>query len=220
MKKIEILQDIIPETELEQIEIDKEICNLSRQIINVTKTHITEVKTLLDLLGVKYYDAPGEAEKYIVFLQQHNIIDYIVTDDTDIFTFGGINVLKSTIKNDIIETKIEMLLEKMNYTKEKFVEFCILSGCDYLPYVPNIAINTVYTLFKKHNTINDIITLNKYNFPSEYTVENLESIRDIFLKFEYDIPDVITNNVINKDNLKEFLKNMNIVNYNKIIDKF
>jgi len=219
-EKIEILQDLIPETELEQLEIEKEICNLSRQIINVTKTHISEVKTLLDLLGIKYYDAPDEAEKYIVFLQQNNIIDYIVTDDTDIFTFGGINVLKSTIKNDIIETNIGMLLEKMNYTKEKFIEFCILSGCDYLPYVPNIAINTVYTLFKKHNTIQDVITLNKYNFPSEYTIENLESIRNIFLKFEYNIPEVIINKVINKEKLTEFLKDMNIVNYTKIVDKF
>jgi len=219
-EKIEILQDIQAENEIEQLEINKEISNLSRQIINVTKTHVTEVKTLLDLLGIKYYDAPDEAEKYCVFLQKNNIIDYIVTDDTDIFTFGGINVLKSTIKNDIIETNIEMLLNKINYTQEKFIEFCILSGCDYLPYVPSVAINTVYTLFKKYNKIDDIINLNKYSFPEEYTIENLQSIRDIFLKFEYPIPESIKNTSLNKDKLKVFLNEMNISNYNKITDKF
>ena len=219
-EKIEILQDLQPENEIEQLEINKEINNLSRQIINVTKTHIEEVKTLLNLLGITYYDAPDEAEKYCVFLQKNNIIDYIVTDDTDIFTFGGVNVLKSTIKNDIIETNIEILLEKVKYTQQKFIEFCMLSGCDYLPYVPSIAINTVYTLFKKYDKIEDIIKLNKYSFPEEYNIENLQSIRDIFLKFEYSIPEDIKNLSLDKEKLKVFLKDMNISNYNKIADKF
>lgn len=219
-EKIEILQELKPENEMEKTEINKEISNLSRQIINVTKTHVTEVKTLLDILGITYYDAPDEAEKYCVFLQKNKIIDYIVTDDTDIFTFGGINILKSTIKNDIIETDIEMLLNKIKYTQEKFIEFCILSGCDYLPYVPSVAINTVYTLFKKHNTINDIINLNKYSFPEEYTEENLKNIRSIFLNFEYDLPHGIKNIFIDKEKLKIFLKDMNISNYNKIADRF
>ena len=205
---------------MEKTEINKEISNLSRQIINVTKTHVAEVKTLLDILGITYYDAPDEAEKYCVFLQKNKIIDYIVTDDTDIFTFGGINILKSTIKNDIIETDIEMLLNKIKYTQEKFIEFCILSGCDYLPYVPSVAINTVYTLFKKHNTINDIINLNKYSFPEEYTEENLKNVRSIFLNFEYDLPHGIKNIFIDKEKLKIFLKDMNISNYNKIADRF
>ena len=157
-----------PETENEQKEIDKEISNLSRQIINVTKTHITEVKRLLDLLGINYFDAPDEAEKYCVFLQKQNIIDYIVTDDTDIFTFGGVNIIKSSIKNDIVETNIKMFLDKIEYSNEKFIDFCILSGCDYLPYIPSLAINTVFTLFKKHNSIEDIINLNKYNIPEEH----------------------------------------------------
>lgn len=219
-EKIEILQDLKPENELEQTEINKEISNLSRQIINVTKTHVSEVKSLLDILGITYYDAPDEAEKYCVFLQKNKIIDYIVTDDTDIFTFGGVNVLKSTIKNDIIETNIEMLLNKIKYTQEKFIEFCILSGCDYLPYVPSVAINTVYTLFKKHNTINDIMNLNKYSFPEEYTEDNLKNIRNIFLNFDYDLPYGIKNILIDKEKLKIFLKDMNISNYNKIADRF
>jgi flap endonuclease-1 len=69
-EKIEILQDLITDNETEQKEINKEISNLSKQIINVTKTHITDVKKLLDILGINYYDAPDEAEKYCVFLQK------------------------------------------------------------------------------------------------------------------------------------------------------
>jgi flap endonuclease-1 len=217
-EKIEILQDIKPTTDTEKEEIDKEINNLSRQIINVTQTHVAEVKKLLNLLGINYYDAPDEAEKYCVFLQQKKIIDYIVTDDTDVFTFGGTNVLKSTIKNDLIETNIDLFLKKIGYSKKKFIDFCILSGCDYLPYVPNLAINTVYSLFKKFETIEDIIKLNKYLFPEEYLQENyINKIRNIFDKFEYPEPKLLNNNSINKIELKNFLEKINIKNTKKYI---
>ena len=220
-EKIEILQDLSPDNESEQLEIDKEISNLSRQIINVTKTHITEVKTLLDILGINYYNAPDEAEKYCVFLQKNQIIDYIVTDDTDVFTFGGVNVLKSSIKNDMIETNIEEFLQKIEYTRLKFIDFCILSGCDYLSYVPNLAINTVYTLFKKLDNIEDVIKLNKYAFPEEYTnTEELKNIRLIFSTFQYEMPKALEHKIINKIELKIFLEKMNIKNPKKIIDKF
>ena len=217
-EKIEILQELNPETENEQKEIDKEIFNLSRQIINVTKTHITEVKILLDLLGINYFDAPDEAEKYCVFLQKQNIIDYIVTDDTDIFTFGGVNIIKSSIKNDIVETNIKMFLDKIEYSNEKFIDFCILSGCDYLPYIPSLAINTVFTLFKKHNSIEDIINLNKYNIPGEY--KNINNIRLIFSTFNYEDVSPLTKKRINKEELKTFLESMKIKNFQKFIDKF
>lgn len=217
-EKIEILQDIDAGSEQEQLEINKEISNLSKQIINVTKSHIDDVKKLLDLLAINYYDAPDEAEKYCVFLQKNNIIDYIVTDDTDVFTFGGINVLKSSIKNDIIETNIEQFIEKIEYSKEKFIDFCILSGCDYLPYVPSLAINTVYSLFKKYNTIEDIIKINKYNFTEEYN-EYINDIRDIFLKFDYEKPKELHNNKINKQEFHNFMKELNIKNFTKFIEK-
>ena len=228
-EKIELLQDLTTNNEDEQIEINKEINKLSCQIINVTKTHIIEVKKLLDILNVKYYDAPDEAEKYCVYLQQQKVVDYIITDDTDVFTFGGYNILKSSVKNDIIETDINQVLKKIEYSKDKFIDFCILSGCDYLPYIPSLAINTVYTLFKKYNTIEDIIKLDKYKFPEEYLNNEHVEVRNIFKKYNYDslnlvqeVPEVNGSQSfeINKIQLKNYLELMNIKNISKTIDKF
>jgi flap endonuclease-1 len=219
-EKIEILQDICASSLDEQEEINKEIFKLSSQIINVTKNHVSDVKKLLNLLQIDYYDAPDEAEKYCVFLQKNKIIDYIVTDDTDVFTFGGINILKSTIKNNIIETDINLLKCKLEYSDEKFIDFCILSGCDYLPYIPNLAINTVYNLFKKYNNIEDIIKLNKYDFPEEYNDKELLEVRKIFKEFIYEKPKDLNSNLINKEELKIFLENNNIKYSNKLIELF
>jgi flap endonuclease-1 len=220
-EKIDILKNTNIESESEQIQIDTEINFLTRQIINVTKTHINDVKNLLDILGVNYYNAPDEAEKYCVYLQKHNIIDYIVTDDTDVFTFGGVNILKSSIKNDLIETDINLFLKKIGYSFTKFIDFCILSGCDYLPYIPSLAINTVYSLFKKHETIEDIIKLNKYSFSEQYnSTTELNDVRLIFSQFNYELPKQLENKEVNKENLTEFLEKLNIKNLIKIINKF
>ena len=217
-EKIELLQELKPETETEKDDINNEIDKLSSQIINVNKTHINDIKTILNLLGINYYDAPDEAEKYCVYLQQENIIDYIITDDTDIFTFGGTNVLKSSIKNNIIETDIDMFMNKIEYDKNKFIDFCILSGCDYLPTVPSLAINTVYSLFKKHDNIESIMSLNKYTFPEEYS--DIDDIRNIFKVFDYIKPDKLKHAEIDIENFKIFLENKEIANSDKIVQKF
>jgi len=215
--KIELLQQLPKDTSENQDVINKEITRLSNQIIYVTKKHVDDCKELLTLLGITYHDAPDEAEKYCVFLYKEGLVDYVVSDDTDVFTFGGYKVLKCSIKDNIIEYDIKLFIDKINYTHDKFIDFSILSGCDYLPFIPNLAINTVYSLFKKHNSIDEIIALNKYVFPEEY---NYKNIRVLFNTFNYEVPQIINNLPIDKINLKIFLNNINFKNLNKIINSF
>ena len=213
--KIEILSSI--KTEIDKREIDKEINKLSNQLIYVNKYHILECKKLLRLMGIPYFEAPDEAEKYCVYLHNEKFVDYIVTDDTDVLTFGGYKVLKTCIKNEIQEIDLNRFLIDINYTYDKFVDFCILSGCDYLPFIPNLAINTVFNLFKKYNNIEDIMNLNKYTFPDNYDYKN---IKKIFMNFDYNLENVeIKLNNINFYELKIFLENLQIKNINNIIDK-
>ena len=216
-EKIELLQYVNCNTVEEKQEIDNEIKKLESQVIYVTKEHISECKKLLDLLCIDYYDAPDEAEKFCVYLYKNGFGDYIVSDDTDVFTFGGNKVLKSSIKNNIIETNLDLFLEKIEYTFPKFIDLCILAGCDYLPFIPLLGINTVYTLFKKYNCIEDIIKLNKYSIPEEY---NFENVRTIFTIFNYKIPIIEEKVKVDKYELKQFLEKYKIKNVIKILDKF
>ena len=217
-ERIDLLNNIKTNSLEEKDEIDKEIKKLTHQIIYVTKDHLNECKKLFNLLNIQYYNAPDEAEKYCVYLYKLGIGDYIVSDDTDVFTFGGTKVLKTTIKQNIIETNIELFLKEINYNYDKFIDLCILSGCDYLPFIPSLAINTVFNLFKKYNNIEDIIKLDKYKFPTNYDYEN---IRKIFKEFNYDKPEIIENsNIINKIELKEFLEQFEIKNVIRILNKF
>ena len=218
--KIEMLSNInLDNNYLQQNEINKEINKLTNQLVYVNKYHILECKKLLTLLGIPFICAPDEAEKYCVFLYKQKLVDYIVTDDTDVLTFGGNHILKTSIKNDtIIEMNLDIILNKFNYSYDKFIEFCILSGCDYLPIIPNLGINTVFNLFKKYDNIKSIILLNKYKFPDEY---NYINIKKIFTNMNYniDITKYKLNN-INYNELELFLKNLQIINYKNLINKF
>jgi len=222
--KIELLKDYQNTnkdvSEAEKNEIEKEIEKLSTQVIHVTKKHVNDIKRLFDILNLKYFVAPDEAEKYCTFLYKHGIVDYIVSDDTDVLTFGGEKILRTSIKNNIIEYDYKILLDKLKYDHKKFVDFCILAGCDYLFFVNNLAINTVFTLFKKYDCIEDIIKLNKYNFSDNY---NFTDVRKIFLEFHYEIEnDLKIDRKINfnKNEFKEFLEENKINNSEKLLTKF
>lgn len=218
--KIEVLEsiDIDNKNEDDKLNIKQEIIKLTNQLVYVNKYHILECKKLLNLLGVPYVDAPDEAEKYCVFLYKKNIVDYVVSDDTDVLTFGGYKVIKTSIKNNIQEIDFNILLGKLEYSLDKFIDFCILSGCDYLTYVPNLGINTVYNLFKKYDNIEDIIKLNKYNFPDNY---NYKNARKIFSEFKYNIDNIeFKLNNINYKELELFLSNLQIKNYKTYVNKF
>ena len=93
--KIDTLSRIETKTDIEKIEINNEILRLSSQIVYVNKSHVEDCKTVISLLGIPYVTAPDEAEKYCAFLQNNNIVDYTVSDDTDCLTFGCKKILKN-----------------------------------------------------------------------------------------------------------------------------
>ena len=71
---------------------------------------------------------------------------------------------------------------------------------------------------KKYNNIDDIIKLEKYNFPINYDYKN---VKNIFTCFDYDlnIIDFKLKNIDFKE-LEIFLQNLQIKNYNTLINKF
>lgn len=116
---------------------------------HLTSKKVQECKTLLDLMGVRYIDSVGEADKQCALLSQQ-LDSGVLTDDTDILAFGGTKILTggSLRTKEIVEIDrkevLKFLLEKANkilgensfskieiFTQENFVDFSILMGTDY-----------------------------------------------------------------------------------------
>jgi flap endonuclease-1 len=206
--KIDDLKDTLGDSTTNITETQAEIDKLTNQVVYVNKYHSIECKKFLECIGIPYIQADGEAEKTCVYLKKINIVDYVVSDDTDTLTFGCENVLKTSIKGNIQEIVLSRLLQDFEMSYTEFVDFCILSGCDYCPLVPSVGPLTSYALIKKHKNIENVINLNKYKFPDNF---DFQTARGLFTQYN-DMTinqDELIKKDMNKIELRKFLESLN-----------
>jgi len=199
--RLEELRAKTPENEQENKFIQEEIEKLLSQLIVIKKIHIDASKELLQKAGIPYCTAPEDAEKYCAFLQKNGLVDYTVTDDTDATTFGCPYILKTSINKNIIEIDTNAILEKFEMSRDSFVDFCILSGCDYTNPIPQIGPVTSFNLIKKHGCIEEILKI----LPKEHPQFDYNTCRKIFKEFDYEVPEKFSKINVDKQILLEFL---------------
>ena len=208
----------------------KDCEKLTKKIIYVTSYHIDSAKKLFDLFGVKYIHAPCEAESLLAMLCKKNIIDGCISEDTDILPNGGHLFLRNfnADKNTIEEYCLHGILTNLNLTNDKFIDLCILCGCDYTTKINGLGPITAYKLISKYDNIETFIENNKkFIIPENFNYVKARSL------FKSPIDDDIFNsidkntriikpkmddlkNFLNKTTLKDkFLKEIdkNLINY-------
>lgn len=212
--RIEELKQKVPESDEEKKYIDAEIEKIKSQLIVIKKKDIEECKEFLQLAGIPYCTAPEDAEKYCAFLQKNGLVDYTVTDDTDATTFGCRKILKTGISRYITEVDTDIILFKFDMDMKSFVDFCILSGCDYTEPISQIGPVTSFNLIKKYKNIEEVLkVINKNCDDFDYVTS-----RKIFTEFDYIVPGEFTKTVCDKEKIISFLNDKEIKE--NIISKF
>lgn len=112
-----------------------------RDADEVTQTMITECQALLRLFGLPYITAPMEAEAQCAELVHLGLVDGIVTDDSDIFLFGGTRIYKNMFNAaKFVECYLSSDLEKeYALDRRKLIRFAHLLGSDYTEGIPGIG---------------------------------------------------------------------------------
>ena len=201
--RIDELKEKVPDNEEDSKKISEEIEKLSSQIIVIKKYHIDECKEFLEKSGIPYCTAPNDAEKYCAFLQKNELVNYTITDDTDAITFGCQRILKTSINKNIIEIDSSKVLLDFEMDVDAFIDYCILSGCDYTETISQIGPITAYNLIKRHKTIEEMLkTIEKCKYTENF---NYVEARKIFKEFDYEIPERFRKKSIDKTILLEFL---------------
>jgi flap endonuclease-1 len=187
---------------------------LERASLRVTREMINDVKTLLHLMGVSYiHPEVGEGEAYASELCRMGVVDYVLTEDMDSLVYGCPKLIRNCVdktmkrKGVISIFDYDSIILKLGFNHDKFIEFCILCGCDYCSPVPKIGNITALKLFQKHGTIEEIIKNTSYQFPENY-LETFKLAKDNFLLY-YD--------KITMDMFEVFKSEMNIEGLGKYL---
>uniref|UniRef100_A0A8R7Q8L0 XPG-I domain-containing protein n=1 Tax=Triticum urartu TaxID=4572 RepID=A0A8R7Q8L0_TRIUA len=79
----------------EQVDLGNERRKLESHAESVSSEMFAECQELLQMFGLPYIIAPMEAEAQCAYMEINNLVDGVVTDDSDVFLFGARNVYKN-----------------------------------------------------------------------------------------------------------------------------
>lgn len=96
---------------------------------------------MLRLFGIPYITAPMEAEAQCAELLSLGLVDGIITDDSDVFLFGGLRVLKNMFnQSKTVECFLLPDLEReLGLDREKLIRLAYLLGSDYTDGLPGVG---------------------------------------------------------------------------------
>ncbi|XP_064402731.1 exonuclease 1-like [Halichondria panicea] len=105
-------------------------------------------------IGVECVVAPYEADSQLTYLQNEGIVDFVITEDSDLLVFGCERVLfklDDAGNGKLIELKELGKANKglVGFTQDSFRQMCIFSGCDYLSSVPGIGLGKSLKLMRR-----------------------------------------------------------------------
>ena len=141
-----------------EAEWTKERNQSERDIDTVTDEMKQEAMLLLRLFGVPYIEAPAEAEAQCAALEQLGLVDGIVTEDSDVFCFGGKRVYKNIFDDRLYaEAYVSEDAEReMSIGRNAMVALAMLLGSDYTEGVKGVGIVNSMEILAAFDVTNDL----------------------------------------------------------------
>ena len=159
-----------------------------------TAEQTAELQIMLDIIGIPYILAPGEADVVCAWLASRSdengqrYVKGVCSDDSDMLAFGAKYLFKDMsvfMKNtsQITVVSLHKALNKMNITMDQFVDLCALLGCDNCDNIPKIGAITAYKNICDHESLEKIIDLykkKKFDHHKGFDFKQLIIARDYF----------------------------------------
>ncbi|XP_071868805.1 rad2 superfamily protein mus201 isoform X2 [Bombus fervidus] len=158
------------QTQLEdkQTELMANIGKLERQGIDISDQIRIEAQELLRLFGIPYVIAPMEAEAQCAYLEQIHLIDGTITDDSDIWLFGGQCVYKNFFDNNkkVLEFRSCDIQHYFKLTRNEMIRLALLVGSDYTTGLTGIGPVTALEILAAFPSEGDDLLQGLTNFSS------------------------------------------------------
>jgi len=115
---------------------------MERDMSTITDEMKLDILNLLQLCGIPWVESPSEAEAQCATLQELGLVDGIVTEDSDVFVFGGRKVYKNFFNEQkYVEAYFASDIKKeLGLGRSQLVALAMLLGGDYTDGVKGVGI--------------------------------------------------------------------------------
>ncbi len=151
----------------EDLDEDEYIKNF-KLTYRIQKEDINEAMILLDLMGIPYIVAPGEADVVCSWLtirtdaEGKKYAKGVCSDDSDMLVLGANYLFKDMSKSINKKTPITVInlkkaLVQLDLTMDQFIDFSVMLGCDYCDNIKGIGPKTAYKMISKHKSLEAVL---------------------------------------------------------------
>jgi len=190
--------------------IEEELERISKQSIHVTNTDIATLKAFLTLMKIPYFDAVLEAETTCVDLCKQKKVDFVMSEDSDVFAYGCPITIKDVNTSDgtCVAVVYSDIINSLDMTESTFLDFCIMCGCDYNSNIPLLGCKKAYGFMKEYKSIDAFLTS---AFTKDSSMLKYVRVRELFTDYsrcDYIVP--YSETVETFDEISTFLFTKNI----------
>ena len=185
--------------------LEYEISKKQRQLVTITSEDFEISRKLLDVTGIPWFNAPGEAETTCSDLCIRGKVDAVISEDTDVLCYGApLVVTKIDVsKNTAVIVRHADILESLGLTADQFTDFCIMCGTDYNKNIFKVGPEKSFKLIKEYGNIDGITSL-------DTSILNHKRVREIFRNYEKIEVDVTYCKQPDVQKLYEFIQQRNV----------
>ncbi|KAG8858224.1 Rad2 nuclease [Tulasnella sp. 330] len=159
--------------------------------VDVTPAMAYQVIKALKVENVSYVVAPYEADAQLAYLELNDMVDGIITEDSDLLVFACKHVLfKLDSDGNCVSIKRERLGSVVDapmsgWGDKEFREMAILSGCDYLPSVVGLGLKTAHKFLRKYKTVEKVLQFIRLESNMKLPPGYLNALRQAELAFQH-----------------------------------
>ena len=119
--------------ETEKRDLENQLKETQKKCIRITNANIRDVKALINILGVSFVEATGEADELCVYLVKKKHAWACMTEDMDMFVYGCQRVIRcfDLEKGTALLYTTVNILKNLKMSQSEFREVCLLAGTDY-----------------------------------------------------------------------------------------
>lgn len=203
----ETLQNVCDENEKKNIMAKME--SLKSDFIRVKEHHKKTVKKIIELYGISYIDAEGEADPICAHMVKTGEAWACLSDDMDMFIYGCTRVLRfiSLLKHTVILYDTQNILSELNMNINDFTYITVPCGTDYND--SKLSLENMICNYEKYKTTKTYHDFCSYLLTKNVIDNNTVEICNIFkiTEVKYDIQTFCKN----IDELKNYLQQDNFI---------